>query len=623
MEIRQVIKGLFVIILVAFAVFLLGQPSGRLMAKKPPEPSLTHIWSMEDDNFLLEEQSLSPDGTKLLGIHISMSTGQNVAYKDLTTGKFEFITNFDWQSEGQGFTYYPVWSPDGTEVAFNFCGWNSAVWELRVADIKGKSRTIYRCESKDEGKIFPCKWFPESDAILAIRITSDNRLLLGVVSVQDGDFNLIFETDIPADANPRQDSRPYFQVDLSPDGRHIVFHKAEGDEKNLYILDIASKTVKVLTDTPARDSHPLWSPDGRHIAFLSNRGKGQALWTVPVDKEGNPEGEPYLIRDSMEHAELSNWTANGIAYSNLVSIRNIYTLAVDPQSGAPAGKPTQLDFLPTGSNSNPIYSPDGKFIAFVMKPPEEPPVRKIVIYPVSGGEARDFQIPNKNFWAALSGLRWLPDGSGISFCGEASHETPGWKEGMRGYRLFHLDLETGEWQTLTLDGEGWKRSEWRGDGQGYYYNRSMSEGKFDIAEKDIQTGDERVLCGIGPGLYTLRCSRDYTKLAFSLDFSSNLRGIEIIDTKTGKKLKEFKEFQLSAWSPDGRYILARKGSKPSYHVISCADSSSREYDLSENLPQGDRWHFDWSPLGDQVAFAFRLSQFDAYIIRNAIPAEKK
>lgn len=619
MDIRQVIKWMCVIILIALAVSLFGQTSSRLMAKKPSEPSLTHIWSMDDDDFLLEAQSLSPDGTKLLGIHISRPTGQNVAYKDLNTGKFEFVTNFDWMSAGHGYTYNPVWSPNGKEIVFNFCGWNSTVWELRVADIKGKSRTIYRGESKDKGKIYPCKWFPEGDTILAIHITSDNRLQLGVVSVQGGDFEVIYEPDVSADANFQPDASLYFQVDLSPDGKHIVFHKVEADGKNLYVLDIASKTVKALTDTQARDSQPLWSPDGNHIAFLSNRGESQALWTVPVDKEGNPEGQPYLIWNSMEYARLSNWTANGIAYSNWVVKRDIYTMAVDPQTGAPTGKPEQLDFQPKETNSNPIYSPDGKFIAFVMNSPGEPPVRKIGIYPVSGGEARNFQIPSKNFWVALHDLRWLPDGSGISFCGTTSNETPGWKEGMKAYRLFHLDLDTGEWRTLTLDGGGYNRSEWRGDGQGYYYTRNMSAGKCDIVDKDIQTGNERILCGIEPGLYTLRCSRDYTKLAFS----TNLEGIEIIDTKTGEKLKEFEKFELSSWSPDGRYIMARRGSKPSYHVISYADGTRQEYDLSENLPKGDRWFFDWSPLGNQVAFAFRVSQFDAYIIRDVIPAEKK
>jgi hypothetical protein len=241
------------------------------------------------------------------------------------------------------------------------------------------------------------------------------------------------------------------------------------------------------------------------------------------------------------------------------------------------------------------------------------------IYPVSGGEARVFQIPSKNFWVALHDLRWLPDASGISFCGTTSDETPEWKEEMKAYKRFHLDLDTGKWGTLTLDGVGNNRSEWRGDGKGICYTSNMSASEWNVVEKDMQTGNERGLCGIAPGLYTLRCSRDYTKLAFS----SNLGGIEIVDAKTGERSKKFAEFELSTWSPDGRYVMARTGSKPAYYVISLADGTSQEYDLSEHLPKGDRWLFDWSPLGNQVALSSRVSQFDAYIIPYSILTDQK
>jgi WD40 repeat protein len=147
----------------------------------------------------------------------------------------------------------------------------------------------------------------------------------------------------------------------------------------------------------------------------------------------------------------------------------------------------------------------------------------------------------------------------------------------------------------------------------------MPTGKCHIAERDLQTGKERILFDIPSGMVSLKCSNDYSKLAVS----SRQNGIEIIDTKTGKKLKEFKKAGLSAWSPDGRSIMARKSNNLSYHVISYADGSSKEYDLSENLPKGDRMNIHWSPLGNQIALSFRFSQFDGYILHNVIPAEKK
>ena len=191
MKIRRVMRLIHVSILIAITVFVIWHAPIRLMAEEASEPALTRIWSLDDDDFYLEMQSLSPDGTKLVGIHIAMDAGQNVAYKDLTTGKCEFITNFDWESEGHGFTGRPVWSPDGKEVAFNFCGFSDNIWELRIADIEGESRTIQRSESEGQGMMYPCRWFPNGNNILAIHITSDNVVQLGIFSVKGGDFEVI------------------------------------------------------------------------------------------------------------------------------------------------------------------------------------------------------------------------------------------------------------------------------------------------------------------------------------------------------------------------------------------------------------------------------------------------
>ena len=42
-----------------------------------------------------------------------------------------------------------------------------------------------------------------------------------------------------------------------------------------------------------------------------------------------------------------------------------------------------------------------------------------------------------------------------------------------------------------------------------------------------------------------------------------------------------------------------------------------------DLPKGELVRFDWSPLGDQIAFSFRFRKADSYIIRNVLPQDKK
>src|SRR6185369_15889025 len=41
---------------------------------------------------------------------------------------------------------------------------------------------------------------------------------------------------------------------------------------HLYLLDVASGTVRVLTDGRFSELFPSWSPDGTQLAFMSKRG---------------------------------------------------------------------------------------------------------------------------------------------------------------------------------------------------------------------------------------------------------------------------------------------------------------------------------------------------------------
>jgi Tol biopolymer transport system component len=81
------------------------------------------------------------------------------------------------------------------------------------------------------------------------------------------------------------------QVDVSPDGRWLVFYsigrphgRPGGVWEDLYISRDDGTELRQLTNDSARDRGPAWSPDGTKIAFFSDRSGSYEIWTVNPDR---------------------------------------------------------------------------------------------------------------------------------------------------------------------------------------------------------------------------------------------------------------------------------------------------------------------------------------------------
>ncbi len=239
------------------------------------------------------------------------------------------------------------------------------------------------------------------------------------------------------------DEGTWLSLDLSPDGRTIVFELL-GD---IYTIPVGGGKATRVTSGQAFDAQPHFSPDGKTIAFISDRTQSDQVWLVNADGT-NPRA---LTRDADQKFQSPTFTPDGkyVVVSRGNDIYMYYALGAT----ATGIRLTGVDSAAAGR---------------------------------AGGGGRGGNAANVFLGPAVS-----KDGRYIYFA-QRNSTGGGYNQTSLGWQIGVLDRETGHLFTKTNAVGSGMRPELSPDGKWLAY-ATRNNADESLMLRDLSTGDERLL----------------------------------------------------------------------------------------------------------------------------------
>jgi len=260
----------------------------------------------------------------------------------------------------------------------------------------------------------------------------------------------------------------------SPDGKSYLFLSATEGSSQVWISGFDSASgmpngaPKKITSISSEADGAIWSPDGKNIVFTSevfpgcmddacnkfsdqeranskvkamvfehllfrhwnhySAGKRSHLFVAPAEggvardlTPGDHDVPPFSLGgqdayaispDGQEVAFTSNWDEVGATSTN----NDIFVVPIT------GGEPKKLSTSP-GSDSTPLYSPDGKWLAWRMQKRAgyESDRFRLIVYDRTSGQIRNL---TEDFDQWVETIAWSPDSKTIYFTSENKGEAP-------------------------------------------------------------------------------------------------------------------------------------------------------------------------------------------------------
>ena len=306
----------------------------------------------------------APTGTHLNSPSWS-PTGNKLAYIQFGEGKSQLMVSGARLGTGDdAFPFFPDWLP-GNKLLYTGEG------KIRVASANGSMEDIpFQASVTLNRPPYQHKKFDFD--------SSNPKQILGIVSPTlspDGKrivfeaLNQLWVMDIGG--KPEQITNDKFYKEdpaWSPDGKQIAYSSDKGGNEDLYLLTLATKAEKQLTNTPQEaETSAAFSHDGRMLAFQGHDGAtyvmdiatGKSRLVIPAQFAPSkpsfyPSGKTVAIGALKPYTHRFREGTTQFLTVDLASNKLTYT------------EPAPFKSTSTRGEDGPAYSPDGTAVAFVM-----------------------------------------------------------------------------------------------------------------------------------------------------------------------------------------------------------------------------------------------------------------
>lgn len=278
---------------------------------------------------------ISPDG-RYVAYQVQETNWEENAFENeiwiavVATGERYQLTNAKKSSSSA------QWSPDSKRIAF-------------ASDRDGK-RQIYLIApgggealqlTNIETGVNSFNWSPDGRRIAFTAVEPESKARkerkekYGEFEVVKGDYTLtqLWVIEVPVDVKEKKSEAQRLTggneftiggFSWSPDSSRIAFSATKDPDlgsaytSDIYVLNLADKSIKKIVDTRGPDSNPVWSPDGRRVAFETSNARDFFFYTNPyiavVPSDG---GTPVVLTETFDEQPATLvWSPDGIYFAS-------------------------------------------------------------------------------------------------------------------------------------------------------------------------------------------------------------------------------------------------------------------------------------------------------------------